>query len=95
MPKPACPKCSLFFRPKVNGTAFVECMPIGQVAPAGNAAPEAWKPYKLWIGDLWDCRGCGAEIIVGAPVSPLAEHYQKDFATEVSRVKATILIWDC
>lgn len=82
MPKPVCPKCCRFYRPKKNGTAFVEMMPKVGNAPAGLAAPDAWKPYKLWVGDLWHCLGCGGEIVIGA-LNPLNEHYRPDFDAAV------------
>lgn len=96
MTKPVCPNCQMFYRPHKNGTPFIEMMPIGEgQAPPGTAAPERWAPYKLWMGDLWRCRGCGSEIIVGVAMNPLSEHYRPDFAAEVARVRATIKINDC
>lgn len=96
MPKPVCPKCQRFYRPKRNGTAFIENMPIGNVlVPAGTEAPHLWKPYKLWMGDLWECLGCGNEIVVGHASSPIAEHYQSNFCAEVLRLKPTITVNDC
>lgn len=80
MPKPACPKCQRFFRPKKNGYILTEGMPVGQdLAPAGRSNPELWKPYKVWEGDLWECLGCGAEIVVGYGNVPISEHYKPEF----------------
>ena len=76
--KPVCRPCRQFFRPEKNGFRFVEGMPEGNALP-GNAEPERWKPYKLWVGDLWKCPGCGAEIVVGVIGGPVAEHYQENF----------------
>lgn len=45
----------------------------------GNRAPEAWKPYKLWRGDLWKCPDCDYELVVGVIAGPVREHYQTDF----------------
>ena len=74
--KPICVKCRRFYRPKKNGTAFIEGMPIyGASVPAGLAAPELWQPYKLWMGDLWACPDCGSEIIVGTGVKPISERH--------------------
>lgn len=95
MPKPACPKCQRFYRPKKNGYAFIEAMPVGGVrAPPGTEAPEMWKPYKLWVGDLWACEGCESEIIIGA-LHPVAEHYQTEFAAQVARLQPETTINDC
>lgn len=49
----------------------------------GNRAPEAWKPYKLWRGDLWKCPDCNFELVVGVIGGPLSEHYKPDFAAQV------------
>jgi hypothetical protein len=95
--KPVCPKCQRFFRPKRNGTPFIEMYPKhGVVRPeSGTAAPQDWLPYKLWQGDLWVCHGCGAEIIVGAGIKPMSEHYMPDFEQAVASWGATIKINDC
>jgi hypothetical protein len=71
-------------------------MPKGDtLAPAGTEAPDQWKPYKLWQGDLWKCRGCGAEIIVGVPHTPISEHFKSDFAQQVERHEARLTVNDC
>lgn len=97
MPKPICVPCRRFFRPHRNGTAFVEAKPRGgYLAPPGLEAPEAWEPYKLWIGDLWRCAGCGQEIIVGTGRVPLSQDYHTDFEAQIaSRDGAKITINDC
>lgn len=79
--KPVCVPCQMFFRPKKTGFYFTEGMPIDTVEPAppGTEAPEKWEPYKLWVGDLWECRGCGTQIVVGVAGSPISEHYMEDF----------------
>jgi hypothetical protein len=95
--KPACPKCQRFYRPKKNGYYFMEGMPTGRagIFLPGTQAPEFWQPYKLWVGDLWECLGCGAEIIVGTPSSPIAEHYQQHFAAAVEEFSPKVQINDC
>jgi hypothetical protein len=95
--KPVCVACQRFYRPKRNGTPFIESMPSehGAAPPPGNDNPEAWAPYKLWHGDLWSCQGCGSEIIVGTGRFPLAEHFERDFAEQVAHWKPTITVNDC
>lgn len=56
---------------------------------------EGWEPYKLWVGDLHECRGCGAQVIVGVPPKPIAEHFEADFNNLVARTGATRTIDDC
>ena len=94
--KPVCVKCQRFYRPEKNGYSFVEGMPIhGDVLP-GTAEPEKWVPYKLWHGDLWECHGCGHQIVVGVIAGPVREHYMPDFKEMVEMLGAKQLqVNDC
>lgn len=83
--KPICVPCQRFYRPKQNGRYFIEGMPVGSTRPEpGVSQPELWKPYKLWAGDEWECRGCGSTIIVGVASTPQSEHFKDDFRTAVA-----------
>jgi hypothetical protein len=93
--KPICVPCQRFYRPKKNGFAFIEGMPIGNGVEPGLRQPESWEPYKLWRGDLWHCPDCGAEIIVGVAPSPMSEHYRPDFVEHVESSRATLQVNDC
>jgi hypothetical protein len=97
MQKPICTKCARYYRPKKNGTYYIEMKPIdGSVhSPPGNEAPDMWTPYKLWMGDLWVCHGCGHEIIVGTGRQPISHDYQEDFQIELRRSRVTIKVNDC
>lgn len=96
--KPICVKCQRFYRQEKNGTAFVESMPKhneGKRVAPGTATPELWQPYKLWMGDLWKCDGCGSLIIVGVGTRQLSEHYKPDFEQTCKEYGATIVVNDC
>lgn len=94
--KPICVPCQRFFRPKKTGFYFIEGMPTKTGAQAGTAEPESWVPYKLWVGDLWECQGCGATVVVGVGKGSLAEHFQEDFEDIVKRLGAGQLqVNDC
>lgn len=94
--KPVCVPCQRFFRMVKSGFYFIEGMPRRDNVPPGTAAPESWKPYKVWAGDKWRCEGCGAEIVSGVGQHPIAEHYQADFAAHVLRLNADQLqVNDC
>ena len=95
MPKPVCVPCQRFFRPKQNGFAWVEGMPIENEALPGTLEPEKWQPYKLWNSDLYECQGCGAQIIAGHGRDPVAEHYEDHFASYVVEFGATLQVNDC
>lgn len=93
--KPICVACQRFYRPKKNGYFFVEGVPAVAGAPAGTAAPESWKPYKLWSGDLWECSGCGSLIVSGVGREPISEHFQKEFADNLRAYDARLQVNDC
>jgi hypothetical protein len=79
--KPICVPCQRFYRPKRTGCEFIEAMPVDDSRPApGTAQADAWTPYKLWAGDLWECNGCGSQIIVGTARIPISEHYKPGFS---------------
>lgn len=98
MLKPICVPCQRFFRMKTQGYMFLEGMPKsseGRPLP-GTQEPEKWTPYKLWAGDLWECEGCGAQIVSGTGQSRVAEHYEADFMRLVNVYKADQLqVNDC
>lgn len=93
--KPICVKCQRFYRPKKNDFSFVEGMPKYGNPKAGTAEPESWAPYKLWLGDLWECVGCGSQIVVGTGRVPVAEHFQTDFAEHLARYNTDLQVNDC
>lgn len=102
--RPICTKCSRFLKPKKTGFYFIEGFP--ETVPACGAIEEHtarpglseaqhWKPYKLWAGDLYECPGCGAQVISGAAAKPVAEHYEPDFADQVKSCNAKFQLNDC
>ncbi len=95
--KPICVPCQRFYRAKKNGFFFVEGMPVPGVKQAipGTSTPEQWAPYKLWVGDLWECQGCGHQIVSGFGRGPIAEHYMDDFADKVKAHGAELQVNDC
>ncbi len=96
--KPICVPCERFYRPKKNGFSFLEGMPNQITArstiKAGKNSP-GWVPYKLWQGDIWECPDCGAQIVVGTGLLPIAEHYQQEFEDQVKLYAAKLLVKDC
>lgn len=85
--KPVCVKCHMFYRVKKNGYYFLEGMPIPSDTPPGLFKPGNWLPYKLWTGDLWECVGCGSQLILGAN-APISEHYMHNFPDLVEKLGA-------
>lgn len=95
--KPVCVPCQRFFRMKRAGFYFIEGMPSGDGrAQPGTAEPDKWKPYKLWVGDKWQCDDCGAVILSGFGDGPIAIHHHDDFAKRVAELGAAQLqVNDC
>jgi len=85
--KPVCPTCCRY---------YIEGMPNGNKYPteSGREHVADWKPYKLWVGDLWRCEGCKNHIIIGA-LRPAAEHYMPNFDEEVARYAPHLMVCDC
>ena len=43
--------------------------------------------YKIYHADLWECPGCGHQIIGGFGDGALAEHYESSFENILSNVR--------
>lgn len=96
MLKPICVPCQRFFRPAKNGFPVIEGMPKGNGVKPGTEMADQWEPYKLWMGDLWSCPGCNANIVIGIiSHQPISEHYQYDFKDTVEKLNATFQVNDC
>jgi hypothetical protein len=95
MPKPVCVDCQRFYRPKKNGYIWTEGKPINgdMHALPGTLQPDKWIPYKVWNGDLWECEGCGHQIIVGVPSVPLSQDYYDSFQDWCA--KSNLIVNDC
>ncbi len=93
MPKPLCVSCQRFYRPKRNGTYVAEMMPSKPGALPGLMEPKLWVPYKVWVADLWECKGCGHELISGYAYQPTAEKHSPDF--ERWMAMTTVVVNDC
>lgn len=93
--KPICVPCQRFYKMETMGICFIEAMPTVIGALPGKGHADDWKPYKLWMGDMWKCQGCGAEIVVGVGQIRIAEHYEKDFAQKIESFNAKLQINDC
>lgn len=94
--KPVCVKCQRFYRPKRNGTPFIESKPIGgKLVPQGTSRPDLWEPYKLWMGDLWQCQGCGHQLISGVAGKPISQDYHHDFHQNIAAFDPKIVVNDC
>lgn len=82
--KPICAPCKLFFQPEKNGYVFEEGFGDGTN-----------RPYKLWVGDLWKCKGCGTTIVVGTPECPIAHHHEEHYDEVRRAADPQILVDDC
>ena len=66
MRAPICVKCEIEFRMQQSGIA-AELM-------------AADMSYQLWSGDVWECPSCHFKIVSGFGHSPIAEHFQANYA---------------
>lgn len=88
--KPVCVPCQRFYRMKKSGYYFTEGMPVGhERALPGTVQPERWKPYKVWVADLWECPGCGSTILSGFGASPVAVQHESGFRETIERLGAS------
>jgi hypothetical protein len=90
MPKPVCVQCQTFYHPKKIGIVVLEQMPAATAAEPGTIDPTAWKPYKIWMADLFQCRSCGMELITGFAPHPASENYEPEFAEALKFVTHTV-----
>jgi hypothetical protein len=70
-------------------------MPIVDNVVVGIGGNGQWWPYKLWVGDLWECPDCLTQIIIGTGQHPVAEHYESDFARKVTEYDPQLQVNDC
>lgn len=54
-----------------------------------------WRSYKLWQSDLWECKGCGTQVIVGHAQQAYAEHFQPDYSEVVETADPMLRVEDC
>ena len=98
--KPICVPCERFMRPKRNGFYFVEGMPHSHPTDAWDGkqgkGSVGWTPYKVWVGDLWHCPDCGAQVVSDVAAHPTDEHYRDSFPTTLARTNAMqLFVKDC
>lgn len=89
---PVCAKCKIFFHPKKNGIYFEEGMPV--VHSTDSVEETIWESYKLWSGDLYECRGCGAEIVVGFGAQPIEINNHEGYKERVASFESEFMVID-
>lgn len=92
--KPVCVRCQRFFRPRKNGAVWEEGKPVGQLQD-GRPVDGTWESYKLWYGDLWECRQCGAQIIVGTGATPIARSHEFVYHELKKDMAPVVFVEDC
>lgn len=98
--KPICVKCRRFYRIKKGGFYFIEGMPRAGVAALRVGDSDwhndaNWQDYKLWSGDLWECKGCGHQLVSGVGLAPVRERHHEDFAAMKEGLGAHYRVNDC
>ena len=69
---PVCVKCARKMKPEKNS-----------VTVCGYYQD---RPQEIWNADLWKCRYCGYEVIIGFGYRPYTSIYEKDFERELKKV---------
>lgn len=98
MPKPVCVKCKKFYRMKRSGLQWTEGMPLMSQNPGSSPSTDkfevaGWTGYKVWMSDLWECQGCGGQILCGHGASPVVERHHAGFEAESD--KSVFRVDDC
>lgn len=86
MKKPACVGCQRFFKIKRNGVLIEEGMPFPTGETQADQPKEGWRPYKLYVGDLWECERCGTQLALGNSQA-VCEHYMPNYDTIKTRYR--------
>jgi hypothetical protein len=71
-----CADCKIEMYPKENGIFVVEYMNRNE-------------PYKLWRADLWSCKGCGRNAVLGFATCSIVDHYEPQFKTVLDNIRAS------
>jgi hypothetical protein len=86
-------------RIKKTGFYFVEGMPHGGEEPWDGRSGKnsvGWTPYKIWVGDLFECPDCHNQTISGVGHQRIAEHYEPGFKMALVNLNALqLLVKDC
>ena len=86
MVEPICFKCGKRMSAKTNGVVAEEMMTISD-----NEGNKSEQPYKLWSADLWECKECGQQVLVGFAQQPIFESFKKNKYEEVrNKIKTQI-----
>ena len=77
---PVCAKCRVTMRCKQNDFIVEEMA-------------DTTAPYRVWSTDLWECRGCGAEVVTGFAPKPMAEQWMASYG--FTAAGADLRYWPC
>jgi hypothetical protein len=95
MLKPICVSCGTFFKPARSGIRVQEMRPKENGAVAGKLFAQDWCSYKLWQADLYECRSCGMQIVVGFGLQPISEHYKPEYKEVLEERPPDVEVYDC
>lgn len=94
--KPICVPCERFMRAKKTGFYFIEGMPREGWDGEQGKNSAGWVPYKVWVGDLYECPDCSAQTVVGVSRNRLSEHFEPNFNEIImSTGAAQLMVKDC
>ncbi len=71
--RPVCPKCECELHPQENG--------VGVLDMAGD------REYEVYDADLWQCPGCGLQVVGGFGNRAISAHYMETFQKVIQSYK--------
>lgn len=87
-----CVRCRKFYRVKRIGVYIEEMAPLG---PKDENGERGWKPYKILVGDLFECETCGHQLVSGFGRGAVTEHYMKDYQRLKEALQPLFQVEDC
>lgn len=77
---PICVECRLFMTRVKNGVSVL--------------THAETRPYQLFRADLFECPGCGGQVVTGFGSNPESEHFAPDFAERIERAEQLVKVYD-
>jgi hypothetical protein len=61
----------------------------------GKLFASEWESYKLWQADLYECRSCGMQIVVGSGLNAIAIQHMPEYKKMLEERPPEVEVYDC